>query len=105
MQNMYVDCEFTAPIMISLFLGNGLLTLASYKDFQQDVYCKGNTLLKRSWDESQTVFLFVCVGCYQDKLHPHERNRKQLESKFSKQPGGGASSAAPAAEEPAADEE
>lgn len=34
-------------IMISLFLGNGLLTLASYKDFQQDVYCKGDTLLKR----------------------------------------------------------
>jgi hypothetical protein len=40
------------------------------------------------------------LDCYQDKLHPHERNRKQLESKFSKQPGGGAAAAAaePAAE-------
>lgn len=43
-------------------------------------------------------YLFLrSLDCYQDKLHPHERNRKQLESKFSKQPGGGAS-AAPAAE-------
>jgi hypothetical protein len=42
------------------------------------------------------------LGCYQDKLHPHERNRKQLEGKFSRQPGGGASAApaaAPAEEE------
>jgi hypothetical protein len=61
---------------------NSGLTLASYKDFQQDVYCK---------------------GCYQDKLHPHERNRKQLEGKFSKQPGGGAS-ATPAAAAPAEEE-
>jgi len=56
-------------------------------------------------DQCEIVF---CLGCYQDKLHPHERNRKQLESKFTKQPGGGASSAAaesaPAAEEPAADD-
>ncbi|CAF0919706.1 unnamed protein product [Didymodactylos carnosus] len=46
---------------------NGLLTLVSYKDFQNDIYCK---------------------SCYQDKLHPHERNRKQLEKNFSRQPGG-----------------
>jgi hypothetical protein len=46
------------------------------------------------------------LGCYQDKLHPHERNRKQLETKFSKQPGGGANSATTAAApEAAADEE
>jgi len=47
------------------------------------------------------------LGCYQDKLHPHERNRKQLETKFSKQPGGGASStpAAEAAPEAGGDEE
>ena len=32
-------------------------------------------------------------GCYQDKLHPHERNRKELETKFNKQPGGGANPA------------
>ncbi|CAF1310097.1 unnamed protein product [Adineta steineri] len=60
---------------------NGILTLSNYKDFSQDVYCR---------------------SCYQDKLHPHERNRKQLETKFSRQPGGGASStpaAAPAGEE------
>jgi len=49
------------------------------------------------------------LGCYQDKLHPHERNRKQLETKFNKQPGGGANpattaEAAPAAE-PAGEEE
>ncbi|CAF0726861.1 unnamed protein product [Adineta ricciae] len=56
---------------------NSTLTLASYKDFSQDVYCK---------------------NCYQDKLHPHERNRKQLENKFSKQPGGGASSSSAGAE-------
>jgi hypothetical protein len=44
--------------------------------------------------------LFFWLDCYQDKLHPHERNRKQLEGKFSKQPGGGASGgeAAPAEE-------
>lgn len=47
----------------------------------------------------------VLLDCYQDKLHPHERNRKQLESKFSKQPGGGQSAAAAAAPEPAGDEE
>lgn len=41
------------------------------------------------------------LGCYQDKLHPHDRNRKQLESKFNKQPGGGASSAGAAAAAPA----
>jgi hypothetical protein len=46
-----------------------------------------------------------CKGCYQDKLHPHERNRKQLESKFSKQPGGGASPATTAEAAPAAEEE
>jgi hypothetical protein len=54
------------------------------------------------------IFLFFCLlGCYQDKLHPHERNRKQLETKFSKQPGGGASStpAAEAAPEAGGDEE
>jgi hypothetical protein len=51
------------------------------------------------------------IGCYQDKLHPHERNRKQLENKFNKQPGGGANpstasaAAAAAAPEAAADEE
>ncbi len=44
------------------------------------------------------------LDCYQDKLHPHERNRKQLEGKFSKQPGGGAS-AGGAEAAPAADEE
>jgi hypothetical protein len=39
-------------------------------------------------------FVFDCsLGCYQDKLHPHERNRKQLETKFNKQPGGGANPA------------
>ena len=48
---------------------------------------------------------FLSLGCYQDKLHPHERNRKQLETKFNKQPGGGASAAPAAAPEPAADEE
>jgi hypothetical protein len=52
---------------------------------------------------------FFLLGCYQDKLHPHERNRKQLETKFNKQPGGGANSAttaeAAAAAEPAGDEE
>ena len=41
------------------------------------------------------------LGCYQDKLHPHERNRKQLETKFNRQPGGASSAvkteAAPAA--------
>ncbi|CAF1523606.1 unnamed protein product, partial [Adineta ricciae] len=40
----------------------------------------------------------VRLDCYQDKLHPHERNRKQLENKFSKQPGGGASSSSAGAE-------
>ncbi|CAF3326534.1 unnamed protein product [Rotaria socialis] len=69
---------------------NTVLTLASYKDFSQEVFCK---------------------SCYQDKLHPHERNRKQLENKFNKQPGGGANpltasaAAAAAAPEAAADEE
>jgi hypothetical protein len=29
-------------VLFPLILGNGLLTLASYKDFSQDVYCKGN---------------------------------------------------------------
>ena len=42
------------------------------------------------------------LDCYQDTLHPHERNRKQLEGKFSKQPGSAhaaaAAEAAPAAE-------
>jgi len=52
------------------------------------------------------VLYFIWIGCYQDKLHPHERNRKQLEGKFSKQPGAAAAAAAaePAAEA-AADEE
>ncbi|CAF1419974.1 unnamed protein product [Rotaria magnacalcarata] len=67
---------------------NSILTLASYKDFSLDIYCK---------------------SCYQDKLHPHERNRKQLETKFSRQPGGGAQPAATteaaSASEPTGDEE
>lgn len=50
------------------------------------------------------IWMFL-LGCYQDKLHPHERNRKQLETKFNKQPGGGASAAPAAAPEPAGDEE
>ncbi len=49
------------------------------------------------------------LGCYQDKLHPHERNRKQLESKFNRQPGGGANpnttTEAASAAEPAGEEE
>ncbi len=51
--------------------------------------------------------LYFLLGCYQDKLHPHERNRKQLEGKFSKQPAGGntAAAAAQAAPEAAAEEE
>jgi hypothetical protein len=48
---------------------------------------------------------FFLLGCYQDKLHPHERNRKQLEGKFSKQPGGGASAATTAEAAPGGDEE
>ncbi len=80
-----------------LIIGNSGLTLASYKDFQQDVYCKGKSLS----DISHWFSLWL--GCYQDKLHPHERNRKQLEGKFSKQPGGGAS-ATPAAAAPAEEE-
>jgi hypothetical protein len=53
--------------------------------------------------------IWFLLGCYQDKLHPHERNRKQLETKFNKQPGGGAhpatiAEAAPIAE-PAGEEE
>jgi hypothetical protein len=75
------------------------LTLASYKDFSQDVYCKS---------KKKIINFSFCIrfllGCYQDKLHPHERNRKQLETKF--KPGGGsnATTAAPAAE-PAGEEE
>ena len=53
-------------------------------------------------------YVFI-LGCYQDKLHPHERNRKQLETKFHRQPGGSANPAATAeaapAAEPAAEEE
>lgn len=73
--------------------GNTLLTLASYKDFSQDVFCKS----KWNGVDSSHCWRSIFSGCYQDKLHPHERNRKQLESKFNKQPGGGASSAAAAA--------
>ena len=43
------------------------------------------------------VRLFSFLGCYQDKLHPHERNRKQLEGKFSRQPGAAAAAAAASA--------
>jgi hypothetical protein len=64
--------------------------------------------VRRKIINSIIKFLFL-LGCYQDKLHPHERNRKQLETKFNKQPGGGANSAttaeAAAAAEPAGDEE
>ena len=82
-------------------IGNSILTLASYKDFSQDVYCKSKMRNKKFLIE----FCFF-IGCYQDKLHPHERNRKQLESKFNKQPGGGANPATTTAEAaPAADEE
>lgn len=88
-------------ISSSLIKGNSGLTLASYKDFQQDVYCKGKLKYICMCDG----FAFLRLGCYQDKLHPHERNRKQLETKFNKQPGGGASAAPAAAAEPAADEE
>ncbi len=86
-----------------LIIGNSGLTLASYKDFQQDVYCKGKS--QYSWIIICS-FCFFWLGCYQDKLHPHERNRKQLETKFSK-PGSAASAAAntAAAAEPAGDEE
>lgn len=55
-----------------------------------------------------SYLFFFLLGCYQDKLHPHERNRKQLETKFSK-PGSAASAAAnaepAAAAEPAGDDE
>ncbi|KAL7674670.1 hypothetical protein ACOME3_000946 [Neoechinorhynchus agilis] len=37
------------------------LTLHTYKDQDGEIYCK---------------------GCFQDKLHPHERNRKQVEEEF-----------------------
>jgi len=50
------------------------------------------------------LFVFL-LGCYQDKLHPHERNRKQLEGKFSKQPGASASAATTAEAAPGGDEE
>ena len=48
------------------------------------------------------VRLFLFLGCYQDKLHPHERNRKQLEGKFSRQPGAAAAAAAAASAAPEA---
>ncbi len=46
-------------------------------------------------------FIWFLLGCYQDKLHPHERNRKQLETKFNKQPGGSANPATTAEAAPA----
>jgi hypothetical protein len=38
--------------------------------------------------------MYSMLGCYQDKLHPHPQNRKQLEGKFSKQPAAVAAAAA-----------
>jgi hypothetical protein len=74
------------------------LTLVAYKDFAQDVYCKSKSEQKEILRYLSNAFFWL--DCYQDKLHPHERNRKQLEGKFSKQPGGGAAGgeAAPAEE-------
>jgi len=34
-----------------LIIGNSGLTLATYKDFQQDVYCKGKFLSSHIYDE------------------------------------------------------
>lgn len=67
-------------------LGNTVLTLNTYKDADQEIFCKGETRsITTCWSSSA-----VCLGCYQDKLQPREQNRKELEAKFSKQPGGGA---------------
>lgn len=77
--------------------GNSGLTLATYKDFQKDVYCKSRFEILCTYFDVKFLFS-VSLGCYQDKLHPHERNRKQLEGKFSRQPAAAAAaSAAPAA--------
>ena len=67
-------------------LGNTVLTLNTYKDADQEIYCKGK------WRRiiMSLASSAVCLGCYQDKLQPREQNRKELEAKFSKQPGGGA---------------
>jgi len=45
---------YSSSLFIYFFLlivGNSGLTLASYKDFQQDVYCKGKFLSSHIYDE------------------------------------------------------
>jgi hypothetical protein len=72
---------------VLLFEGNTVLTLNTYKDVEKEIFCKSKSTID---DRRTTNDVLFNLGCYQDKLHPHERNRKELENQFNKQPGGGA---------------